>query len=482
MNEPLVPLAEGFEPATSEQWLALVAKTIGEAAFDDKLVSHTVDGLDILPLYPAAEAAEPISMGPRDTHRPWDLRVRTAHPEPAAARAEILADLEGGAASAIIAIDPEGVSGVAVGSAEGLAGALDGVVLELAPVALDAGFLGPKAADWLAAAAKSSPAALLNFHLNPLGALARTGVSPGPIESHLISAATVAARLTETYPKAGLFLASGQVVHEAGGGEALELGFMAASVVVYAKALARAGVPAKDGLPRIVLGLAADADYFVTIAKLRAARRIFARIAGALGCDVTPRIEARSSQRMLTTADPWTNMLRLTSAGFGAAVGGADAIVLGGFTDAIGLPTALARRQARNAQLVLMEEASLGRVADPAAGGGFLETLTDQLARAGWAAFQSIESEDGLVAALSSGSIASEAQTALERRLAAIQAKADKILGVTIYPNASQGEVKVETPTPSPVQAPSARLPGPDTVASPLRPVRLSEFFEEARS
>lgn len=404
MAEPVIPLAAGFAPATSEQWLALVAKTIDGANFDEKLVSRTIDGLEILPLYPAAEASEPLALLARDAARPWDLRVRVAHPDAAVARAEILADLEGGAASAVLAIDPQGAEGAAIGSAEGLAAALDGVVLELAPIALDAGFLGPKAADWLAAAAKSSPNALLDFHLDPLSALARAGASPGPIESHLISAATVAARLTETYPKAGLFLASGQVVHEAGGGEALELGFMAASLVAYAKALARAGLPVAHALPRIVPGLSADADYFVTIAKLRAARRIFARIATALGVEATARIEARSSRRMLTKLDPWTNMLRLTSAGFGAAVGGADAIQLGCFTDAIGLPTAFARRQSRNTQLVLMEEASLGRVADPAAGAGFLETLTDQLARAGWAAFQGIESEGGVVEALASGS------------------------------------------------------------------------------
>lgn len=480
MSDQVVPLAAGFEPATSEQWLALVAKTIDGAAFDETLVTRTVGGLEIQPFYPAALAPEPLVLASRAAARSWDLRVRTAHPDAAAARTEILADLEGGAASAILAIDPEGAAGAAIGSAEGLAAALDGVVLELAPIALDAGFLGPKAADWLAAAGKASPNALLDFHLDPLSALAAAGSSPGPIESHLISAATVAARLIETYPKAGLFLASGQVVHEAGGDETQELGFMAASLVAYAKALVRAGVPAKDALPRIVLGLAADADYFVTIAKLRAARRIFARIAGALGVEAPARIEARSSRRMLTRLDPWTNMLRLTSAGFAAAVGGADAIVLGCFTDAIGLPTAFARRQARNAQLVLMEEASLGRVADPAAGAGFLESLTDQLARAGWAAFQAIESEGGVVTALGSGSVAREAQAALAQRRAAIEGKTDKILGVTLYPNPQATEVGVETPEASPVAAPSARLPGPDTQVQPLSPVRLAEPFEEA--
>ncbi|MDR3506304.1 MAG: methylmalonyl-CoA mutase family protein [Caulobacteraceae bacterium] len=483
MTKAVIPLAEGFAAATEAQWRALVDKTIAGADFSEKLVSHLAGGQAIQPLYPAAPRAEPLFAEPRDTLRPWDLRTLVAHPDPARARSEILADLEGGAASVVLAIDPTGVHGTAVGSPEALAEALDGVVLELAPVALDAGFLGAKAADWLGAAAKASPNALLSFHLDPLSALAVAGRSPGPIESHLIGAATVASRLTETYPRAGLFLASGQVVHEAGGDEALELGFAAASALAYAKALTRAGVPTPDALARIVLGLAADSDYFVTIAKLRAARRIWARLSGALGGAAPARIEARSSRRMLTRLDPWTNMLRLTSAGFGAAVGGADAVVLGAFTDALGLPTPFARRQARNAQLVLMEEASLGRVFDPSAGSGFLETLTDQIARAGWAAFQAIEAGGGIVAALASGSIAAKAAETLTARRQAVETKASKILGVTVFPNAQPGEVAIETADAAAfaVNAPSPRLPGPDTVIDALPQVRLAAPFEEVR-
>ena len=202
----------------------------------------------------------------------------------------------------------------------------------------DAGFLGPQAADWLAAAAKGSPAAKLFFHLDPLSAFARAGESPGPIESHLISAATVARRMANSYPDAGLFLASGQVVHEAGGGEAGELAFAIAAALTYAKALVRAGLAIQEAFAKIVLGLSADADYFATLAKLRAARAVWSRVTAACGVSAAPRIEARSSHRMLAAHDPWTNMLRLTASAVGASIGGADAVVLGSFTDALGLP------------------------------------------------------------------------------------------------------------------------------------------------
>ena len=483
MDDAPLPLADDFAPATREDWLKLVGKTLEGGDFNQRLVGHTIDGLEIQPLYtPADQIAVAAPVAPRDVEQPWDIRALSAHPDPARAGRDLLADLEGGATSVLLRIDPTGANGVAVGSAEGLAQVLDGVVLELAGVALDAGFLGVQAADWLAAAAKSSPGALLSFHLDPLSALAQAGASPGPVESHLIAAANAGVRLAQVYPKASVFLASGAVVHEAGGGEAEELGFMAASAVAYAKALIRAGATPADAFSRITLGLAADSDYFLTIAKLRAARAVWARITDASDAATPARIEARSSRRMLTRLDAWTNMLRLTAAGFGAAVGGADAIVLGCFTDALGSPTPFARRQARNSQIVLMDEANLGRVADPARGAWFIESLTDQLARAGWAAFQAIEAQGGIVAALGSGSIAAQVARAAEARHAAIAAGDQKIIGVTAFANAQDPGVEVEDVNGDAfaIVAASPRMPGPDSRATPLTPIRLAEPFEAA--
>jgi methylmalonyl-CoA mutase len=472
-------IAAAFPAASAEDWRALVAKTLGDKPFDS-LTGATVDGVAIAPLYTETDAPAPLAFAPRpfDADRPWDLRVSSSHPSPEEANAQILRDLEGGAASALLQLDPSAQAGVAVGSADDLGRALKGVLLELAPVGLDAGFLGPKAADWLGAVAKASPAARLLLHLDPLGAFAEAGASPGPIESHLVSAATLAVRLAETYPQAQLFMASGRVVHEAGGGEAGELAFAAAAAVAYAKALSRAGMPVEDAFARITLGLSAEADYFLTIAKLRAARAIWARITEACGAPCPARIEARSSHRMLAAQDVWTNMLRLTSAGFGAAVGGADAIVLGAFTDAIGAPTAFARRQSRNTQLVLMEEAHLGRVADPSAGAGYVESLTDGLARAAWAAFQAIEAKGGLIEALSQGHVAQEVARAVAARDAAGK---PKIVGVTAFPPTQDAPAQVDTPVRRAVEAPSARLPGPDSSCPPLAPIRLAASYEAAQ-
>jgi methylmalonyl-CoA mutase len=481
------PLAEEFgaqgDEATRARWMALVEKTLKGQSFDEALTATTPDGLTIQPLYTAADGvAVARDLRARDPERPWDLRVRVAHPDPVRAAKDILADLEGGAASVLLKIDPTGTNGVAVGSAEDLSRALSGVLLDLAPVALDAGFLGPKAADWLGTLAKAAPNAPLAFHLDPLTAFTQAGVSPGPIESHVFNAATVAARLAATYAKASLFLATGRAAHEAGGSNTEELAVMTASALAYAKALVRSGLSIDEAFGRIVLGVSLDGEYFTGVAKVRAAKAMWARLTEACGVSVAPRIEVRSSRRMLAKADAWTNLLRLTSAGFAGAVGGADAIVLDAFTDAIGLPTAFARRQARNTQLVLMEESHLGRVADPAGGAWYLDSLTDQLARAAWGGFQAIEGAGGIVKALESGLVADAVAKTRAAQEAAFADKSRKILGVTVFPNAEDKPPEVETPDVAAfaVASPDVRLPGPDSRCPALTPVRFAAAFEGA--
>ena len=487
MTVATMPLAEEFgaqgDDATRARWMALVEKTLKGQDFDEALTFTTPDGLTIQPLYTAQDGvAVARDLRSRDPERPWDLRVRVAHPDPARAAKDILADLEGGAASVLLKIDPTGANGVAVGSVEELSKALSGVLLDLAPVALDGGFLGPKAADWLGALAKAAPNAPLAFHLDSLTAFAQTGVSPGPIESHVFNAATVASRLAGTYAKASLFLATGSAAHEAGGSNTEELAMMTASALAYAKALVRSGLSMDEAFGRIVLGVSLDGEYFTGVAKVRAAKAMWARLTQACGVTVAPRIEARSSRRMLAKADAWTNLLRLTSAGFAGAIGGADAIVLDTFTDAIGLPTAFARRQARNTQLVLMEESHLGRVADPAGGAWYLDSLTDQLARAAWSGFQAIEGAGGIVKALESGLVAEAVAKTRAAQEAAFADKSRKILGVTVFPNADDKAPEVETPDASAfaVEGPDVRLPGPDSKCPALTPVRFAAAFEGA--
>jgi methylmalonyl-CoA mutase len=475
--QPVVPLADGFPAATRADWLALVAKTLKGASVES-LATRTADGLEIRPLYTAEDGAAALPFVPalRGGRHGWDVRARVAASDPAVANREALDALAGGAGSILVTLAGGTGGGVAVGGPEDLARVLEAVEAELVPIALDAGFLGTEAAGWLDDVAKASPGALLAFDLDPLSAFAAKGASPGPVEAHVAGAAGMAARLAETYPKANLFLASGGAVHEAGGSPAWELAFAAAAAVAYAKALVAAGLSMSDAFARVTLGLHVDAEPLASIAKLRAARVLWTRIVGACGADAPARIEARSSRRMLTRADRWTNLIRLTSAGFGAAVGGADAIVLGAFTDASGEADAFALRMARNAQLVLMEEAQLGRVADPAGGSWALEAQTTDLARAAWEAFQAIEAAGGLAEALKGEIVADAVARSREALEAAINDRILRIIGVTDFIAHEDTAAAEAGPTPPVTTAavlPGPRLPGPDDACPPLAPVRL---------
>ncbi len=482
MRPTAVPLAEEFEPADQARWRALVEKGLKGRPFED-LTSTTADGIAIAPLYTAEGAAEPLRARPApaaDPQRPWDLRAVVEHPSPARANELALDDLNGGAASLLVRIDPSARDGVAVASQDDLARVLDGVMLELAPVALDAGWLGPDAANWLAVAAKGAPNAPLAFHMDPISIFAETGSSPGDLGVHINAAAQSADRHAAAYPDATAFLASGRVAHEAGGSEAQELGLMAAAALAYARAMMdEAGMSAKDAFARIVLGLSANEDVFVTIARLRAARAIWARVTEVAGVEARARIEARTSRRMLSRRDPWVNLLRQTAAGFAAGAGGADAVIMEPFTRPLGLPSELARRQARNVQLVLMEEAHLGRVADPAGGSWHVETLTDQLARAGWAFLQAIEAKGGAVAALTDGFVQAEVARVRAGREAAIAEKRSPILGVTVFPDAHEKPVAVEAVDRAALaKAVDIAQPGEDTRCEALMPLRWTASFE----
>ena len=224
------------------------------------------------------------------------------------------------------------------------------------------------------------------INVDPLGVLAQTGTLYYPPERACAIAATFAADC-RTMPGLRVLLADGRPYHEAGGSEAQELAEVLATLVAYLRACEAAGRPPRAAFASIAFAFAADADYFLTMAKLRAARRLLARIAevcGAGGAENALHLTATTCERMLTRRDPWVNILRGAVACSAAAIGGADAISVLPFTWALGKPDALARRIARNTQIILQEESALARVGDPAAGSFWLEALTDSLAEAAW--------------------------------------------------------------------------------------------------
>ncbi|MBU1385122.1 MAG: methylmalonyl-CoA mutase [Alphaproteobacteria bacterium] len=454
-----------FATPSPADWKALAEKALKDRPIES-LIHLDPDHLAVRPLYGAATGVQSLSAPrPSDAEgRAWDLRTLVEGDEAAAVNAAVLADLEGGAASVVL-------RGAVLADSAPLTAALDGVALELAAVGLDAGLDGPEAANALAVAAKGSPRAKLMFHMDPVSAFAGTGAAPRSLEEHLSLAANTAARHAGAYPEASFFLASGRVVHEAGGSIGQELAFAAANAVALVKAAMEAGMTAEQALKGTVLSVAVDQEYFDGLAKVRALRLIWRSLSRAFGAGTSAIIEARSSRRMLSARDPWPNLLRLTAAGFAGAVGGADAVVLDAFSRASGRPDAFARRQARNTQLVLMEEAHIGRVDDPAAGSWYLDQRTRELAEAGWDEFQKIEAEGGIVEALRGHVIQPRVARARQTLEAALAGGASQMVGVTKFVDPD--------PRPAPVEPESPVAPqrGGDS-CEPLTPMRFAASFE----
>lgn len=486
-------LASEFPAASREQWQALVEKALKGADFEKRMVSRTADGLRIEPLYTRADAlggaetarpgAAPFTRGTRAA-RPglgWDIGAMCFESDAKTANEVILEELAGGATSIVLQISGSGGPGLPA-SAEAIATALKDVMLDVCPVGLVAGEDANSAAAALVSAWQANGVAeakrMGSFGADPLGTLARQGGLSRPLDE-AIEAAAGLALTAKGMPGVTALMADGHPYHMAGASEAQELGAMLATLVAYLRACETAGLAPADALPKILTGIAADDDQFLTVAKLRAARRLIWRVSEACGAGEAAakmRIASATSFRMMTRRDPWTNILRTTIACAGAVVGGADSIVVLPFTFALGKPDRFARRIARNVQIVLQEESNLGRVADPAGGSWYVEKLTEELAQAAWTVFQEIEGKGGMAAALQGGHVQDMIAATATARDKAIATGRMELTGVSAFPLLGDDGVKAE-----PWPAPSADGRALAVTVRPLRPRRLAEPFEALR-
>jgi methylmalonyl-CoA mutase len=237
-------------------------------------------------------------------------------------------------------------------------------------------------------------------------------------------------------------------------------------------------VALEDARGMVYARLSADADQFLTLAKFRALRLLWARIEQA--CGLTPEplfVAAETAFRILTQRDPYVNMLRATIATFSAGLGGANAVTVLPHTLALGLPDPFARRVARNTQLVLLEESNLARVSDPAAGSGGIESLTQALCEAAWALFQEIERAGGAFAALEQNLIQRKVTATRALRERNIARRKEVLTGATEFPNLHEAQVTVLKAKPVAL----APYGEPKIKFEALAPMRLAAPFEALR-
>ena len=413
------------------------------------LDSPTYEGFAIRPLYTALdELPEPPLPGEwpylrggdalRDVKSGWKVAEALPANRVAGVAAEdvnaaVLAGLAEGVSALLIRV---GESGVAPGQLEKV---LDGVYLSMAPVILDAGADYLAACDaLLAVVAEVEPdqRATLSVDLGADPLTASLSDRPTPAIQEVVG---VAKQVAGSHGVRAITV-DGPAFHNLGANATWELAGSVAAAVAYLRVLTASGLPVAQALRQISFRLAADDDQFMTVAKVRALRQLWARVAEVVGQPESGAavVHAETSLPMMTQRDPWVNMLRTTLAAFGAGVGGADTVLVFPFDVAIpggfpGMATSFARRMARNIQLLLLEESHVGRILDPAGGSWFVEDLTEQLARQSWQHFQSIEKHGGFVDARDY--IADQIGEIAALRTDDIAHRRTTITGVNEYPN-----------------------------------------------
>ena len=463
MSGPIRTLAGDFPASTPDDWRELAMRAIKDRDFDQTLVRTTQGDLPRGPIAFDTGLGRPAGILPksRDPHLPWAISQSYAASDPAEANAAILADLAGGVSAVDLTLDTTGQRGISVARATDLDVLLDRIDPGIAPVHLSPGST-LQHAKWLAKT-------LLARDCDTKHLQAGFGLRPDDSEAYKFASHT-----QESLPESLAVQIDARAVHDAGGHEIQELAFAASGLNKAMRGLLGEGIAPDQASKRIDLTLAVDADIHLSISKLRAARRIWASIMDGFGVsELNQRghIKAVTSFRMMAARDPWTNLIRLSSAGFAGATGGADTLSIRCLTDAIGRSTAFGRRLSRNLQILLQEESHVGRVADPAGGAFLHEQLTEKLAQAAWAAFQQLERDGGYETAVSSDGFKAEIANTKAQLIAAYEAGKDIFVGVNQHvPN----EVRPITVSDANWHA---NLP-----PAPFEPMRIATSFEDAQS
>lgn len=477
-------LAADFNTPTRADWEREVLKVLNRRRPEGKelgieqayqrLTSHTVDGLEIKPLYTRDDAPDElgfpgvapftrgttIRLGTCD--HSWHIAQLHEDPDVALTHRAILTDLERGGTAVWVRIDPDAVA------AADLAAVLADVMLDLAPVHVSSRTdqaAAAKALLALYAASDRDPAQFRGtLGVDPIGLAALHGTAPD------LSGLAEIVELAGPYPNVRPIVVDSTLFHNAGAGDVQELGYAIASGVEYVRALTEAGLSADDAFDNIYFRVSATTEQFLTIARLRALRTLWARVGEVLG--VAPQRRgapqhAVTSLRQISRDDPFVNVLRGTIACFAASAGGAGTQTVLPLDSAIGLPNDMTRRIARNTQVVLAEESNLARVNDPAGGAYYVESMTAQLAEKAWALFGSLD-ESGFASAVADGTVAAQIAETNAARAKALATRKLPLTGVSMFPN------HTET---LPEAKPRPAVPE----FAGLVPVRDAQVFEDLR-
>jgi len=448
------PLNDSFSQPGEAEWRKLALR--GNTATLASLTSSSADDNPVGPIYPRGNG--PV-LAMRAAGAPWAIVQRIDRGDANEIRKDIEVALRGGA------------TGIELVFSTGAATHGRGILTDLdvpeiisklhAIVRLDAGELTPDLALQC-----SNPGPTIVSVYDPVAAMAARGTSARPVEDAVADIAALIGAWDRDARPGLAFVADGRLWHDGGASEVQELGAVLASAVAIMRLLDAHGVAPARAFKRLGVALSADADQFLTMAKLRAVRLLFARLAEVIGLSPTPLpVHAETAWRMLSRREPTMNLVRETTAAFAAGAGGANSVTtLSPLFD----DEPFNARMARNTQTILLEESSLYRAGDPGAGSGAVEALTGDLAAAAWALFTRIESGGGMIEAVRSGSIQVSVAAVRDARLEKVARRQIPLVGINVNVD---GDAAIHTHR-------STRAAIEGTAATSLLPIRLAEPFE----
>lgn len=448
-------IVRDFAAPSWEEWRSAVADTLKGADYDKVMHTKTYEGITLKPIYrredlaglsftDALPGAAPYNRGndpAKYIASGWKVAQGQKNPDLKALNSQILAELQRGLSMINLylahADEPEGIK---LNNSQDFAQALAGIDLAAAPLMAKLDLDDPDLFQMLqdfAAGKVAELSGILGY--DPFGELARKGSLPVVPEEALEKLYLAVKERIATAPQMRSIYIDGTIYEAAGASSAQELAYVLATAICYIRYLLEKGLSISEIAPQIAVKLALGSNFYMEIAKIRAFRMLFSEVIKAFGGGEAEQkvwIHGKTATFNKSTYDLYVNMLRTSTEAFSGVIGGVDSLEVDAFDAALGgADSDFARRIARNQQLILAEEAHLGKVVDPAGGCYYIESLSYELANKSWQLMQDIEAKGGMLKALQEGFIHSEIEAVAKARIDNIHKRRDVIVGVNMYAN-----------------------------------------------
>jgi len=476
---PEISFAE-FEPTSYETWKEETILALKGADFDKSMYTKTYEGITLKPIYIMADTENlthcktypGLESNLRGVHaggymsKPWTIAQQSDSMTPAETNAVEKRELLKGTTAVSFCLDTATLKGldaqdapdcefakhgVSLSTLSDLETVLEGIELDKHEIALHAGASNVALLGNVAALAEKRGIGLKTLQgaitMDPIGELVADGTLPRSLDEYYDDMAHGIAWAKENAPRLRTVMIEADTYHDGGANDVQEVAYAMSEAITYIKAMQFRNIDINSFAQHVRFHFSVGANFFMEIAKLRAAKIIWAQVVEAFAGDQAAKkinLFVSTSSFTQTTYDPYVNLLRAASQSFSAVVGGIDGMTVKPFDSVIRPSDEFSRRIARNIQIMMQSEFNFMQPIDPAGGSWYIESLTDEFAEKVWAKIQEIEKAGGIIACLETGKVQAAVKAVLDDRFKKLATRADRAVGNNMYPNVT--EVPVEVP------------------------------------